>query len=163
MVYYTTDGDDILIATMAARQGQGRPACGQASICVLDEWPLTYLQLYGPTPRLTSITLISTMARVAEIMSRQPPRRLGGRGNAPREDRVLIRLSPQWWSQSPYVPPATTGASCAWSCAASAVEVTRCAWSTGSTPPLLAPLGRVFGRYERLTTSVMRPEDAGLD
>ena len=50
VVYYTTDGDDILIATMAARaKAKAVQRAGEASICVLDEkWPLTYLQLYGP-------------------------------------------------------------------------------------------------------------------
>ena len=50
VVYYTTDGDDILIATMAARaKAKAVQRLGEASICVLDEkWPLTYLQLYGP-------------------------------------------------------------------------------------------------------------------
>jgi PPOX class probable F420-dependent enzyme len=108
VVYYTTDGDDILIATMAARaKAKAVQRVGEASICVLDEkWPLTYLQLYGPA-RLDADfdLLIDTMARVAEIMSGQPlpkeARRLVEE-MARREDRVLIRLSPEW---SVYSPP----------------------------------------------------------
>src|SRR5260370_9460950 len=50
VVYYTTDGDDILIATMAARaKAKAVQRIGEASICALDEkWQLTYLQLYVP-------------------------------------------------------------------------------------------------------------------
>src|SRR6266404_3707358 len=50
VVYYTTHGDDILIATMAARaKAKAVQRLGEASICVRDEkWPLTCLQLYGP-------------------------------------------------------------------------------------------------------------------
>ncbi len=75
VVYYTTHGDDILIATMAARaKAKAVQRLSEASICVLDEkWPLTYLQLYGPA-RLDSNfdLLIDTMVRVGEIMSGQP-------------------------------------------------------------------------------------------
>src|SRR2546427_13270565 len=75
VVYYTTDGDDILIATMAARaKAKAVQRLGEASICVLDEkWPLTYLQLYGPA-RLDADfdRLIDVMVRVGEIMSGQP-------------------------------------------------------------------------------------------
>src|ERR1700752_4439034 len=74
-VYYTTDGDDILIATMAARaKARAVQRVGEASICVLDEkWPLTYLQLYGPARLDSNFDLvIATMVRVAEIMSGQP-------------------------------------------------------------------------------------------
>ena len=108
VVYYTTDGDDILIATMAARaKAKAVQRVGEASICVLDEkWPLTYLQLYGPA-RLDSNfdLLIDTMARVAEIMSGQPlPKEARPlvEEMARREDRVLIRLSPEW---TVYTPP----------------------------------------------------------
>ena len=50
MVYYTTDGDDILIATMAARaKAKAVQRIGEASICVSTKsGRLTYLQLYGP-------------------------------------------------------------------------------------------------------------------
>ena len=108
VVYYTTAGDDILIATMAARaKAKAVQRLGEASICVLDEkWPLTYLQLYGPA-RLDSDfdRLIDVMIRVGEIMSGQPlPKEARPlvEEMARREDRVLIRLSPQW---SVYTPP----------------------------------------------------------
>jgi PPOX class probable F420-dependent enzyme len=49
VVYYLLDGDDLLISTMADR-GKARAVRRdpRVSVCVLDEqWPLTYLQLYG--------------------------------------------------------------------------------------------------------------------
>lgn len=108
VVYYTTDGDDVLIATMAARaKAKAVQRLGEASICVLDEkWPLTYLQLYG-SARLDSNfdLLIDTMLRVGEIMSGHAlPKeaRAFVEDMARREERVLIRLSPQW---SVYTPP----------------------------------------------------------
>src|SRR4029453_8987826 len=109
VVYYTTHGGDILIATMAARaKARAVQRLGEASICVLDEkWPLTYLQLYGPA-RLDSDfdLLIDTMVKVGEIMSGQPlpnEARPFVEEMARREDRVLIRLSPQWTVYSPPV------------------------------------------------------------
>jgi hypothetical protein len=81
---------------------------GEASICVLDEkWPLTYLQLYGPARLDSNIDLvIDTMVGVGEIMSGQllpKEARPLVEEIARREDRVLIRLSPQW---TVYSPPA---------------------------------------------------------
>ena len=109
VVYYRTDGDDILVATMAARaKAKAVQRVGEASIAVLDEkWPLTYLQLYGPA-RLDSNfdLLVSTMVKVGEIMSGQPlPKeaRPFVEEMARRENRVLIRLSPEWTVYSPSV------------------------------------------------------------
>ena len=50
VVYYVMDGDDILISTMAERaKARAVRRTHEAAICVLDEqWPLTYLQVYGP-------------------------------------------------------------------------------------------------------------------
>ena len=120
VVYYTTDGDDILIATMAARaKAKAVQRVGEASICVLDEkWPLTYLQLYGPAHLDTDFDLVvDTMVRVGEIMSGQPlpqEARPFVEELARREDRVVIRLSPEWTVYSPPCTsmPATTVARC---------------------------------------------------
>jgi hypothetical protein len=109
VVYYTTHGDDVLIATMAGRaKAKAVKRLGEASICVLDEkWPLTYLQLYGPAHLDANFDLVvDTMVKVGEIMSGQ---RLPKEARplveemARREERVLIRLSPQWTVYSPPV------------------------------------------------------------
>ena len=49
VVYYVLDGDDLLISTMAARaKALAVQRDPKVSLCVLDEqWPLTYLQVYG--------------------------------------------------------------------------------------------------------------------
>src|SRR4029453_1878914 len=81
VVYYTTDGDDILIAPRRARgKAKAVQRAGEASIWVLDEkWPPTSLQLYGPARLDPNFDLlIDTMVRVGEIMSGQPlPREAG--------------------------------------------------------------------------------------
>lgn len=109
VVYYAVDGDDLLIATMAARaKAKAVKRVGEASACILDEkWPLTYLQVYGPARLDTSFPLlIDTMVKVGEIMSGQPlppEARPFVEDMARREERVLIRLSPQWTVYSPPV------------------------------------------------------------
>jgi PPOX class probable F420-dependent enzyme len=48
IVYYVTDGDDILVSTMAGR-GKAKAVRRQpkVSLCVLDEkWPPTYVVVY---------------------------------------------------------------------------------------------------------------------
>src|SRR3984957_9387098 len=49
VVFYVMDGDDILVSTMEARGKAGAvDRDPHVSLCVLDEqWPLTYLQVYG--------------------------------------------------------------------------------------------------------------------
>lgn len=109
VVYYVNDGDDILIATMAQRaKAKAVERVGKASICVLDEkWPLTYLQLYGPARIDSTFELVvDTMLKVGEIMSGQAlpeEARPFVEDMARRENRVLIRLCPQWTVYSPPV------------------------------------------------------------
>ena len=111
VVYYVMDGEDILVSTMFER-GKAKAVVRnpKVSLCVLDEkWPLTYLQLYGPA-RLDSNfdLLIDTMVKVGEIMSGQPlPKEARPlvEEMARREDRVLIRLSPQWTVYNPARTP----------------------------------------------------------
>jgi hypothetical protein len=45
IVYYVTDGDDILVSTMGARaKAKAVERLGKVSLCVLDEqWPPSYL------------------------------------------------------------------------------------------------------------------------
>jgi hypothetical protein len=69
------DGDDLLISTMAARaKAKAIARTREASVCVLDEnWPLTYLQLYGPAAVEDDYqTTVDVMVKVAAIMSGQP-------------------------------------------------------------------------------------------
>ena len=49
IVYYTMDGDDLLISTMAGRaKARAVERLGRVSLCILDEqWPLTYIVVYG--------------------------------------------------------------------------------------------------------------------
>lgn len=108
VVYYVVDGDDILISTMRARaKAKAVRRTGEASICVLDEkWPLTYLQVYGPARIDDNLdTSVTVMMKVGEIMSGQPipeAARPFVEAKAREEDRVVIRLSPQW---TVYTPP----------------------------------------------------------
>lgn len=108
VVYYVVDGDDLLVSTMRARaKAKAILRCGEASLCVLDEkWPLTYLQVYGPAvidDRME--TSVDVMMKVGAIMSGQTipeAARPFVEAKAREEDRVVIRLSPQW---TVYTPP----------------------------------------------------------
>src|SRR5581483_11644051 len=75
VVYYVTDGDHLLISTMAAR---GKPRAverdGRVSLCVLDEsWPVTYLQVYGQAVVERDHELaVDVLTRVIALMADQP-------------------------------------------------------------------------------------------
>lgn len=108
VVYYVLDGDDLLVSTMAARaKAKAVARTKEASVCVLNEqWPLTYLQLYGPARVEENFTTtVDVMMKVAQIMSGQPlPEAVRPvvEAKAREEQRVVIRLMPQW---SVYSPP----------------------------------------------------------
>ena len=108
VVYYVLDGDDLLVSTMAARaKAKAVARTKEASVCVLNEqWPLTYLQLYGPARVEQDFTkTVDVMMKVAQIMSGQPlpeAARPVVEAKAREEQRVVIRLMPQW---SVYSPP----------------------------------------------------------
>jgi hypothetical protein len=109
VVYYVMDGDDILISTMAARaKARAVQRTREAAICVLNEqWPLTYLQVYGPADVEDAIgTTVDVMMKVGQIMSGQPlpdAVRPLVEAKAREEKRVVIRLKPQWTVYSPPV------------------------------------------------------------
>jgi PPOX class probable F420-dependent enzyme len=109
VVYYVLDGNDLLISTMAARaKAKAVARTREAAVCVLDEqWPLTYLQLYGPAVVQDDLaTTVDVMMKVAAIMSGQPlPEvvRPMVEAKAREERRVVIRLQPQWTVYSPPV------------------------------------------------------------
>jgi hypothetical protein len=108
IVYYVCDGDDILVATMAARaKAKAVARLGEASICVLDEkWPMTYMQVFGPTVVDRDFgKIVDVMKKVGEIMSGNPipdEARPFIEDMARREDRVLLRMKPEW---TVYTPP----------------------------------------------------------
>jgi PPOX class probable F420-dependent enzyme len=109
VVYYVSDGDDLLVSTMAGRaKAKAIRRTGEASLCVLDEkWPLTYLQVYGPASVEDHLeTTVDVMMKVAEIMSGQPlpeAARPLVEAKAREERRVVIRLKPAWTVYSPPV------------------------------------------------------------
>ena len=108
VVYYTMDGDDLLISTMADRaKAKAVQRLGEVSICVLDEeWPLTYLVIYGKARVERDWKQTGTvMMKVGEIMSGNPipeSARPVVEEMAKREDRVVLRISPEFTF---YTPP----------------------------------------------------------
>jgi PPOX class probable F420-dependent enzyme len=108
IVYYTMDGDDLLISTMAGRaKAKAVQRLGEVSICVLDEqWPLTYLVIYGKARVEKDLKQTGTvMMKVGEIMSGNPipeSARPVVEEMAKREDRVVLRVSPEFTF---YTPP----------------------------------------------------------
>ncbi|MEE3331736.1 MAG: pyridoxamine 5'-phosphate oxidase family protein [Myxococcota bacterium] len=109
IVYYTMDGDDLLVSTMAGRaKAKAVERLGEVSICVLDEhWPLTYLVVYGKASVERDLQQTgSVMMKVGEIMSGNPipeAARPAVEAMANREDRVVIRISPEFTFYSPPV------------------------------------------------------------
>jgi hypothetical protein len=107
IVYYVTDGDDILVSTMGARaKAKAVARLGKVSLCVLDEqWPPTYLVVYCEAklerePR----AVVDLMMRIAGVMAGKPMpetvRPLVEEG-ARREGRVVLRLTPYSTFHSP--------------------------------------------------------------
>jgi PPOX class probable F420-dependent enzyme len=101
IVYYIpTDGDDLLVSTMAGR-GKARAAerDGKVSLCVLDErWPFAYLQVYADaTIERDRDTVVDVMMAVAGRMSGQPltdEARPVVEAMSVEEDRVALRCRP---------------------------------------------------------------------
>ena len=108
VVYYTVDGDDLLISTTAGRaKAKAVERLGEASICVLDEqWPLTYMLVYGKARVERDLhQTCSVMMKVGEIMSGNPipeAARPVVEEMAKKENRVVIRLFPEFTF---YTPP----------------------------------------------------------
>ena len=109
IVYYTVDGDDLLISTMAGRaKAKAVERLGEASLCVLDEkWPLTYMLVYGKAAIERDLHQTCTvMMKIGEIMSGNAipeDARPIVEEMARREERVVIRFSPE---STFYTPPA---------------------------------------------------------
>lgn len=108
IVYYTMDGDDILISTMAGRaKARAVERLGRVSLCVLDEqWPLTYLVVYGKATLERDLEqTAAVMMKVGEIMSGEPipeSARPFVEEMAKKEERLVVRIKPD---QTFYSPP----------------------------------------------------------
>ncbi|HEY1643515.1 MAG TPA: pyridoxamine 5'-phosphate oxidase family protein [Streptosporangiaceae bacterium] len=100
VVYYVMDGDDILVSTMAARaKARAVQRSEQVSLCILDEnWPVTYLQVYGTAVLETGEELAADVLRqVIGIMAGEPvpqDRREQIAQLSRDEQRVVIRVRP---------------------------------------------------------------------
>ena len=108
VVYYVTDGDDILISTMEERaKVKAVERNPHVSICVLDEkWPPTYLQVFGDaTIDRDPDVILDVAIRGVELMSgSKVPADLHEtiREGTRAESRVVIRLRP---TSTFYTPP----------------------------------------------------------
>jgi len=100
VVYYVMDGDDILVSTMADRQKAKAVARDpHVSLCVLDEqWPPTYLQVYGTAVLDTDPAHGAEMLRrVVELMAGEPvpaERHAQIAAMAAEEKRIVVRITP---------------------------------------------------------------------
>jgi PPOX class probable F420-dependent enzyme len=107
LVYYVSDGDDLLVSTMGARaKAKAVERMGKVSLCVLDEqWPPSYLVVYC-TAKLEREpqAVVELMLRIAGVMAGKPMpdavRPLLEEG-AQREGRVVVRLTPYATFHSP--------------------------------------------------------------
>ncbi|HEY2551175.1 MAG TPA: pyridoxamine 5'-phosphate oxidase family protein [Streptosporangiaceae bacterium] len=107
IVYYATEGDDILVSTMAPR-GKARAVRRdpRVSLCILDEkWPPTYLLVYGTAVLEEDPDAGADMlGRVIEIMADQPvpaERKAQIAELAREEQRVVIRVTPYATFETP--------------------------------------------------------------
>ena len=101
VVYYIpTDGDELLVSTMAGRgKARALQRSGKVSLCVLDEtWPFSYLQVYADAVIDSDpVLVVDVMMAVGGRMSGEP---LGEEARpfvedmAAKEERVVIRCRP---------------------------------------------------------------------
>jgi PPOX class probable F420-dependent enzyme len=107
VVYYVTDGDEMLISTMAARaKAKSVARDSRVSLCVLDEqWPLTYIQVYGHAVVEHDRELaVDVLTRVLGLMAGQPvpdSQRPQIEQMAEDEERVVIRVKPYATFETP--------------------------------------------------------------
>jgi PPOX class probable F420-dependent enzyme len=100
VVYYVLDGEDLLISTMAARsKAHAVRRNPKISLCILDEqWPLTYLQVYGTaTVEEDFDQAVDVLRQVIDLMAgeQMPASKLPEIERMVREEsRVVIRFKP---------------------------------------------------------------------
>lgn len=107
IVYYLTDGDEILVSTMAERgKAKAIRRNGRVSLCILDEqWPPNYLLVYCDAVVENDFDkTVDVMMGIAGVMAGEPMpdevRPLVEEG-ARRENRVVLRLRPYATFESP--------------------------------------------------------------
>ena len=107
IVYYVSDGDDLLVSTMGARaKAKAVERLGKVSLCVLDEqWPPSYLVVYCDARiEREPKSVVDLMMRIAGVMAGKPMpetvRPIVEEG-ARREGRVAVRLTPYATFHSP--------------------------------------------------------------
>ena len=100
IVYYVSEGDDLLVSTMGERaKARAVERLGKASLCVLDEqWPPTYLVVYcNAKIEREPKAVTDLMMRIAGVMAGQEMpesvRKMVEEG-AKKEGRVVVRLEP---------------------------------------------------------------------
>ena len=100
IVYYVTDGDDILVSTMADRsKARAVERDPKISLCILDEqWPPTYLLVYCDAKIENDFEAnVDLGMRIAELMAGEPMpeevRPLVAEG-VKKEQRVTLRCTP---------------------------------------------------------------------
>jgi PPOX class probable F420-dependent enzyme len=108
IVYYVTDGEEILISTMAERaKAKAVERNPKVSLCVLDEqWPPTYVQVYCDATVETDFdVVVEVMMQIAGVMAGtampEDVRPMVAEG-ARAEQRVVLRLRPY---ATFYTPP----------------------------------------------------------
>ncbi len=100
IVYYVSDGDDLLVSTMSERaKAKAVERLGRVSLCVLDEqWPPTYLVVYcNARIEREPKAVVDLMLRIAGVMAgKQLPESVRPmvEEGAKREGRVVVRLTP---------------------------------------------------------------------
>jgi nitroimidazol reductase NimA-like FMN-containing flavoprotein (pyridoxamine 5'-phosphate oxidase superfamily) len=107
LVYYVTDGDDILISTMAERgKAKAVRRDPEVSVCVLDEqWPPSYLLVYCRAQLVTDFEqVVDLRMRIAGLMAGKPipeSHRPDIAETSRREKRVMLRLTPYATFETP--------------------------------------------------------------
>ena len=100
IIYYVSDGEDLLVSTMGERaKAKSVARSGKVSLCVLDEqWPPTYVVVYcNARVERESKAVVDLMMRIAGVMAGtempETVRPLVEQG-ALKEGRVVLRLTP---------------------------------------------------------------------
>jgi PPOX class probable F420-dependent enzyme len=108
VVYYLMESDDELLVTTMAERAKAKSVRrdGRVSLCVLDEnWPLTYLQVYGTATIDDDYdTAVDVLRRVLDLMAGETMPE-STRSDVERmvrdEQRVVVRIKPYATFETP--------------------------------------------------------------